>query len=119
MTSAFLGVAELLAVSGLVTVDEVLSRHPLLAFHLYFDKFQRGASRAANHGQVAGHPNRSYFQLGFHGPRRPDVKILPAKAHERSGPRLKSTKPVPDFLRATMEIDLAIFLFQNRGERCQ
>ncbi len=50
--------------------------------------------------------------------RCPDVEILPAKAGVRARPGLEAAQAVQDFLGGEMEINLAIFFFQDGRQRC-
>src|SRR5579864_7350074 len=99
-------------------MDEIAHGHALLAFRLHLEQGQRRSSSATHEQTIVLDQEFS----GRKGMRRrccvPDVQISAAKSGEGTGPRLKPTQAIPDFLCRVPKIDPAIFFLEDGRESC-
>src|SRR5437016_4968005 len=85
--------SQLLATLGLISVDKVRRRHPLLSFRLKFQDLQRCISPSPDEQAAINQADSSRWnqvRAGRQGSRRNYRQRFPAKRGEGARPRLKS-----------------------------
>src|SRR5579863_5038963 len=102
------GLAQFFARAGMVPVDEVSSRHSLLAFQLKVEQFQRGVFAATCNQPVILDCKLPFHKIFLDWPRSPEVQVLASEAGECAGPRLESSQPIAYLPGRQLKIDSAV-----------
>src|SRR5437764_15705 len=94
-----------LATTGTISVHKIPGGHPLLAFGLHLEQFQRGSFPEADHHAIAWHLDLPGRKRSLSRLCRPHMQLLAAKAGERARPGLKSAQAVERLASRAPEVN--------------